>query len=49
MGRVGCVLFYAHEDIIDDGHGPWVEPPFELLADRTHTIPVDTTRPSAQL
>jgi hypothetical protein len=46
-GGIGCVLFYAHEDIIDDGYGPRVQPPFELLADRTRTIAVDTA-PLAQ-
>ena len=43
---VGCVLFYAHEDIIDQGYGRRVQPPVELLPDRTRTLPVDTTPPA---
>lgn len=41
-GGLGCVLFYAHEDLKDDGCGPMVKPPFELLADRTETVAVET-------
>jgi hypothetical protein len=39
---LGCVLFFAHEDIADDGFGPRIPAPFELVADRTHTIDVET-------
>lgn len=46
-GGIGCVLFYAHEDITDAGYGPNVPPPFELLTDRTRTVDVDTA-PVAQ-
>jgi hypothetical protein len=41
-GGVGSVLFYAHEDIMDAGYGPRVEPPFELLVDKIRIIPIDT-------
>ena len=41
-GGIGCVLFYAHEDVVDSsGLGPAVTPPFELLSERTRTLPVD--------
>lgn len=39
---LGCVLFYAHEDLVDEGFGPRITPPFELLPDRTRTIAVNT-------
>lgn len=41
-GGIGCVLFFAHEDIVDDDHEPAVAPPFELVPGRTRTLPVDT-------
>lgn len=40
-GGIGCVLFYAHEDIVGhDGLGPDVAPPFELVSVRTRKLPV---------
>lgn len=43
-GGIGCVLFFAHEDIVDRGYGPAVAPPFELVSVRTRTLPVNTER-----
>ena len=40
-GGVGCVLFYAHEDIVVNGvFEPRVPSPFELIAGRTKTTRV---------
>ena len=38
---IGCVLFYAHEDIIGTADRPIVQPPLELVTNRTRTIAVD--------
>jgi hypothetical protein len=43
-GGIWCVLLFAHEDLMDQGFGPRAPPPFELLADRTRTIDVETTQ-----
>ena len=37
-GGIGCVLFYAHEDIVDRDDEPAVTPPFELVPRRTRTL-----------
>ena len=39
---IGCVLFYAYEDIIAGPFGPVVEPPFALLPERTTTMAIET-------
>ena len=37
---IGCVLFYAHEDIVDqDGLGPAATPPFDLVSGH-HSSPI---------
>jgi hypothetical protein len=42
---IGCVLFFAHEDITLKDYGPRVKAPFELLSGRTRTIAIDTSNP----
>ena len=38
---IGCVLFYAHEDIVDSsGLGPAVTPQFDLVPGRTRTLSI---------
>ena len=40
-GGIGCVLFFAHEDIVDCGVlGSAVSPPFDLVPGRTRTLSV---------
>jgi RES domain len=39
---VGCVLFYSGEDLREGPLDPPNEKPFELVADQTRTIPIDT-------
>lgn len=38
---IGCVLFYAYEDLVEHAWGgPLVTPPFEFMHERTRTKPV---------
>ena len=41
-GGVACVLFFAHEDIVDRDYDPAFAPPFELVSVRTRTLSVGT-------
>jgi hypothetical protein len=39
---IGCVLFYGGEDLRDGPFEPSNEKPFELVADQTRTVAIDT-------
>jgi hypothetical protein len=39
---VGCVLFYAYEDLNETAFGFQTKAPFELLPERTKTVDIDT-------